>query len=83
MKKSIDIFAYAETILKALPKGILLTTACEGKANTMIIGWGSPGKPVHPSAAEEDRRIHHQRALDGSGPENRRSLRPQVRPGPG
>lgn len=59
MKKSIDIFAYAETILKALPKGILLTTACEGKANTMIIGWGSLGvnwrKPVFTAYIRESR----------------------------
>ncbi len=59
MKKSVDIFAYAETILKALPKGILLTTACDGKVNTMTIGWGSLGvnwrKPVFTAYIRESR----------------------------
>ena len=40
--KNVDPMDYAETILKALPKGILLTTKAE-KVNTMFIGWGSLG----------------------------------------
>ena len=44
MKRKIDAFDYAGTICKALkPYGILLTTAAEGKVNTMTIGWGTIG----------------------------------------
>lgn len=44
MKRSIDPFDYAGHICKALkPHGILLTTAAEGKVNTMTIGWGTIG----------------------------------------
>ena len=59
MKKPIDVFAAAETILKALPKGILLTTQEGTKTNTMIIGWGSLGvnwgKPVFTAYVRESR----------------------------
>ena len=59
MKKQIDAFAYAETILRALPKGILLTTKCDGKVNTMTIGWGGIGinwgKPVFTCYVRESR----------------------------
>ena len=50
MKKTINAFDYAGDICKAMPQGILLTTAAEGKVNTMTIGWGTIGiqwgKPV-------------------------------------
>ena len=50
MKKFVDAFDYAGTICKALPRGILMTTAAEGKVNTMTIGWGTIGiewgKPI-------------------------------------
>lgn len=59
MKRTIDLFSYAETILRALPKGILLTTVCDGKVNTMTIGWGSLGinwrKPVFTAYVRESR----------------------------
>ena len=43
MKKIVNAFDYAGEICKAMPQGILLTTAAEGKVNTMTIGWGSIG----------------------------------------
>ena len=43
MKRFIDPFEYAPLILNALKKGILLTTNCDGKLNTMTIGWGHLG----------------------------------------
>ena len=33
---------YAETIIRAIPKGVLLTTKAD-KVNSMVIGWGSYG----------------------------------------
>ncbi len=50
MKREIQAFDYAETILKAIPKGVLLTTKADDKVNTMTIGWGTMGiqwgKPI-------------------------------------
>ncbi len=44
MKRKVDVFDYAGHICKALePRGILLTTAAQGKVNTMTIGWGTLG----------------------------------------
>ena len=44
MKKNVSVFDYASHICKALkPNGILLTTAAEGKVDTMTIGWGTIG----------------------------------------
>ena len=37
--QNINAFDHAETILKVLAKGAFLTTAAEGKQNTMTIGW--------------------------------------------
>jgi len=49
-KKKINAMDYAGEILKALPKGILLTTKTDEKVNSMVIGWGTIGvnwsKPV-------------------------------------
>lgn len=42
MKEKINVHDYAELILKALPKGILLNT-CGEKFNSMVIGWGHLG----------------------------------------
>ena len=59
MKKTVDAFDHAGHIAKAMPKGILLTTACEGKVNTMTIGWGTIGiewgKPVFIAYVRESR----------------------------
>ncbi len=41
MKRTVDAFDYAPQIMKAMPKGILLTTADGEKVNTMTIGWGA------------------------------------------
>ena len=44
MNRKIDVFDYAGVICKALkPHGVLLTTAADGKVNTMTIGWGTLG----------------------------------------
>ena len=43
MKKMIDPFEYAPQILKALKKGVLLTTKDGDKLNTMAIGWAHLG----------------------------------------
>lgn len=50
MQKKIDVFDYAEAILKGVSKGVLLTTQTNGKVNTMAISWGTLGiewaKPI-------------------------------------
>lgn len=43
MKQHIDVFDYAGQICKAMPRGILLTTASGETVNTMTIGWGTLG----------------------------------------
>lgn len=43
MKKKIDLWEFAGTILEKIGKGALLTTAADGKINTMVIGWGTLG----------------------------------------
>lgn len=40
--KKIDPADYAETIIKAIPKGVLVTTKAD-KVNSMVIGWGTFG----------------------------------------
>ena len=42
-KRKIDFTDYADTIAKALPRGILLTTKEGDKINSMAIGWGTLG----------------------------------------
>ncbi len=58
-KKRIDVTDYANDILKALPKGILLTTKAGDKINSMTIGWGTLGtnwaKPVFAAYIRENR----------------------------
>ena len=50
MKEKIEVFDYAKDILKALQKGVLLTTKTEEKVNSMVISWGTLGiewgKPI-------------------------------------
>lgn len=43
MKKEINVFDYSETILKALSKGVLITTQSGDKVNSMTISWGTLG----------------------------------------
>ena len=50
MKKQINAFDYAETIMKGVKDGVLLTTKASGRVNTMAISWGTLGiewnKPI-------------------------------------
>lgn len=59
MKQDINVFDYAETILKAVPHGVLLTTMVNEDINTMTIGWGTLGvewnKPVFVAYVREGR----------------------------
>lgn len=43
MYKEIDVYEYMNDIMKALKKGVLLTTKKDGKVNTMTIAWGAIG----------------------------------------
>lgn len=43
MREMIDPLAYGSQILQSLSKGILLTTAADGRVNTMTIAWGFLG----------------------------------------
>ena len=62
MKEKINIFDYSETILKALKKGVLLTTKAGDTTNTMTISWGALGiewaKPVFTAYVREHRFTH-------------------------
>lgn len=59
MKKMMNAMECASEICKALPKGILLTTRCGEKVNTMTIGWGMIGiewgKPIFLALVRESR----------------------------
>ena len=68
--KKVDVFDYAGHICKALkPHGVLLTTACEGKVNTMTIGWGTLGVdwslPVFIAYVRESRFTHEMLEKNG------------------
>ncbi len=39
MKKDVDVLDYANDILKAVKKGVLITTKAEDKVNSMTIEW--------------------------------------------
>ncbi len=66
MKRKVDAFDYANTICKAMPKGILLTTKAGEQVNTMTIGWGHIGiewgKPIFVAYVRESR--HTKKLLD-------------------
>lgn len=59
MKRNISLWEEAGYILDAVGKGVLLTTAAEGKVNTMTIGWGTLGiqwkKPIFIAFVRESR----------------------------
>ncbi|RDY26273.1 flavin reductase family protein [Romboutsia weinsteinii] len=59
MKKEIQVFDYATEIMKAIEKGVLLTTKADGKVNTMTISWGTLGiewgKPIFTAFVRENR----------------------------
>ncbi|WP_394523457.1 flavin reductase family protein [Lacrimispora sp. JR3] len=59
MKKEIEVFDHASEILKAVNKGVLLTTKADGKVNSMTISWGTLGiewgKPIFTVFVREHR----------------------------
>ena len=59
MKKEVEVFDYAGDIMKALQKGILLTTKVDDKVNSMTISWGMLGiewaKPIFTVFVRENR----------------------------
>lgn len=69
MKKSINVFDHASDIMKALEKGVLLTTKSEDKVNAMTISWGSLGiewgKPIFITYVRQNRFTKQQ--LDKNG----------------
>ena len=69
MKKKIEVFDYAATILNAVKKGVLLTTKANGKVNTMSISWGALGiewnKPIFTTYVREGR--YTRELLDANG----------------
>lgn len=59
MKREINVFDYAETILKGVEMGALLNTKANGKFNSMMISWGTLGiqwhKPIFTTFVYETR----------------------------
>ena len=59
MKREVNLWEYAGKILETTGTGVLLTTKCEGKVNTMTIGWGTLGiqwgKPIYTVFVRESR----------------------------
>ncbi len=59
MNKKTNPFDHSREITEALPGGLLLTTAADGKVNTMTIGWGALGtdwnKPMFIALVRESR----------------------------
>jgi len=70
MKRKIELWEEAGYILENVGKGVLLTTAAEGKVNTMTIGWGTMGiqwkKPIFIAFVRESR---YTKALLDKNPE--------------
>ncbi|WML33487.1 flavin reductase family protein [Clostridium sp. OS1-26] len=64
MKKEIQVFDYANVIMKALKTGVLLTTKADDKVNSMTISWGTLGieweKPIFTAFVRENRFTKHQ-----------------------
>lgn len=59
MKKHIQVWDYANEIMSALQRGVLLTTKAEEQVNTMTVSWGTLGidwaKPVFTVFVRENR----------------------------
>ncbi len=57
--KKIDVFDYANEILKGVKSGVLVTTKANDKVNTMAISWGTLGiewnKPIFITFVRENR----------------------------
>lgn len=68
MKRFIEPLDYATEICSALPKGVLLTTAAQGRVNTMTIGWGTLGvdwsRPVFTAYVRTGRFTHEMLAAN-------------------
>lgn len=64
MKKEIEVFSYANEILKGVKKGVLLTTKAGDKVNSMTISWGVLGiewaKPIFTVFVRENRFTRYQ-----------------------
>lgn len=64
MKKKINVFAYSQTILEAVQKGVLLTTKNGEKVDTMTISWGTLGiewaRPIFTVFVRQNRFTHEQ-----------------------
>ena len=58
-KRYVDFTDYAGEIIRAMKKGILLTTKAGNKTNSMVIGWGTLGtnwvKPTFVTYVRESR----------------------------
>ncbi|MEG0364784.1 MAG: flavin reductase family protein [Erysipelotrichales bacterium] len=69
MKKEIEVFDYAQTILKEVEKGVLLTTKADGIVNSMTISYGLLGikwaKPMFIVFVRENR--YTKELLDKNG----------------
>lgn len=69
MKREVNVWDYAGQIMEAVGKGVLLTTAADGKTDTMVIGWGHIGmiwyKPVFIAYVRESR--YTKELLDKNG----------------
>ena len=70
MRKNVNAMDYASEIVKALPKGVLLTAKADGQVNPMTIGWGTIGiqwgRPIFVAFVRENR---HTRSLLDKNPE--------------
>ena len=59
MKKEIEVFDYATEIMKAVKKGVLVTTKVGDKVNSMTVSWGTIGiewgKPIFTIFVRENR----------------------------
>ncbi len=70
MKRKIDAFSYANEILQAIGKGVLMTTKADGEVDTMTISWGTMGiqwgKPIFIAYVRESR---HTKTLVDKNPE--------------
>lgn len=59
MKKEIEVFEYANDIMKAIKTGILVTTKDGDKVNAMTVSWGTLGiewgKPIFTIFIRENR----------------------------
>lgn len=66
--QQVSVFDYANAIVQAIPKGVLLTTK-DTKVDSMVIGWGTLGvewgKPMFVAYVRESRYTHAQ--LESTG----------------